>query len=111
MWVAPFYEDNLAQLKEFIGTEHVLFGSDWPHAEGLAEPRNFALDLRRHGYSEDEIHTVMAENGWTLTRRAALARGTESSARADRRIGSRRRIAPLRAMPVELECLYIIFGM
>jgi hypothetical protein len=47
-----------------------LFGSDWPHAEGLAEPRSFALDLRRHGFSEDEIHSVMAENGWALTRRA-----------------------------------------
>jgi hypothetical protein len=34
----------------------------------LSEPRNFALDCRRHGFSEDEIHTVMAENGWTLTR-------------------------------------------
>ena len=51
--------------------ERVLFGSDWPHAEGLAEPRTFALDLRRHGYSEDEVHAVMAENGWALTRRAS----------------------------------------
>jgi predicted TIM-barrel fold metal-dependent hydrolase len=71
IWIAPFYEDNLSQLKEAVGTEQILFGSDWPHAEGLAEPRNFALDLRRHGVSEDEIHTVMAENGWTLTRPAS----------------------------------------
>jgi predicted TIM-barrel fold metal-dependent hydrolase len=71
IWVAPFYEDNLAQLKEYIGTEHILFGSDWPHAEGLAEPRDFALDLRRHGYDEDEVRTVMSQNGWALTRRLA----------------------------------------
>ena len=70
VWIAPFYEDNLSQLKDFIGTDHILFGSDWPHAEGLAEPRDFALDLRRHGFSEEEIHSVMAKNGWTLTRRA-----------------------------------------
>jgi predicted TIM-barrel fold metal-dependent hydrolase len=71
IWVAPFYEDDLAEVKESLGTEHILFGSDWPHAEGLTEPRDFALDLRRYGFGEDEIHTVMADNGWVLTRRAA----------------------------------------
>jgi predicted TIM-barrel fold metal-dependent hydrolase len=71
VWVAPFYEDDLAVLKGELGVEHILFGSDWPHAEGLAEPRDFALDLRRFGYDEDEIHTVMATNGWVLTERNA----------------------------------------
>lgn len=69
IWVAPFYEDDLGALKEELGLDHLLFGSDWPHAEGLAEPKAFAVDLRRCGYGEDEIHTVMAENGWPLTRR------------------------------------------
>jgi predicted TIM-barrel fold metal-dependent hydrolase len=69
IWIAPFYEDDLAKVKQAVGVEHILFGSDWPHAEGLPEPRNFALDLRRHGFAEDEIHTVMAKNGWVLTRR------------------------------------------
>ena len=69
VWVAPFYEDDLGALKEDVGLEHLLFGSDWPHAEGLAEPKSFARDLRRFGYGEDEIHTVMADNGWPLTRR------------------------------------------
>jgi predicted TIM-barrel fold metal-dependent hydrolase len=69
VWVAPFYEDNMASLKDDLGLEHLLFGSDWPHAEGLADPRSFALDLRRHEYTEPEIRTVMADNGWPLTRR------------------------------------------
>jgi predicted TIM-barrel fold metal-dependent hydrolase len=69
VWVAPFYEDDLAQLKDLIGLDHLLFGSDWPHAEGLAEPSNFADDLRRNGYDEQEIRTVMADNGWLLTER------------------------------------------
>ena len=69
VWVAPFYEDDLGALKDEIGLDHLLFGSDWPHAEGLAQPKAFAEDLRRCGYGEDEIHTVMAENGWPLTRR------------------------------------------
>jgi predicted TIM-barrel fold metal-dependent hydrolase len=69
VWIAPFYEDDLAVVKETIGLEHVLFGSDWPHAEGLAEPRTFADDLRRHGFDEAEIHTVMYDNGWALVTR------------------------------------------
>lgn len=69
VWVAPFYEDDLGALKDVLGLDHVLFGSDWPHAEGLAEPRSFESDLRRHGYDESEIHTVMAANGWPLVTR------------------------------------------
>jgi len=69
VWVAPFYEDDLAQLKDLIGLDHLLFGSDWPHAEGLAEPSDFADDLRRNGYDEQEIRTVMADNGRVLAER------------------------------------------
>jgi len=69
IWVAPFYEDDLGQLKDLIGLDHLLFGSDWPHAEGLAEPRMFADDLRRNGFDEDEIRVVMADNGRVLTER------------------------------------------
>jgi len=73
VWVAPFYEDDLAGLKEVLGIERLLFGSDWPHAEGLAEPTAFAWDLRRHHFDEDEIRTVMQENGRLLTARATRA--------------------------------------
>jgi predicted TIM-barrel fold metal-dependent hydrolase len=69
IWVAPFYEDDLARLKDYLGLDHVLFGSDWPHAEGLTEPRSFAEDLVRHGYDEKEIRTVMGENARPLVQR------------------------------------------
>ena len=72
VWVAPFYEDDLSKLKEQIGVDHILFGSDWPHAEGLNQPLDFADDLRRFDYSEDEIRTIMGDNGWVLARRHAL---------------------------------------
>ena len=45
IWVAPYYEDDLMELRELIGVEHILFGSDFPHAEGLATPINFLEDL------------------------------------------------------------------
>ena len=32
-------------LAELIGVERILFGSDWPHGEGLAEPLDFVEEL------------------------------------------------------------------
>ena len=72
VWVAPFYEDNIGALKDILGVDHLLFGSDWPHAEGLADPLTFADDLRRFDFTEDEIHTVMHVNGWALAERRSL---------------------------------------
>jgi predicted TIM-barrel fold metal-dependent hydrolase len=69
IWVAPFYEDDLGSLRKDLGLEHLLFGSDWPHAEGLADPQSFTRDLQRCGFGESDIQTVMVENGWPLTRR------------------------------------------
>ncbi|WP_322777875.1 amidohydrolase family protein [Frankia sp. Cas4] len=39
--VTPFHEDDLETLIGEIGAEAVLFGSDYPHAEGIAEPADF----------------------------------------------------------------------
>ena len=38
VYVSPFWEDDLAQVAEFMGEDRVLFGSDWPHMEGLTKP-------------------------------------------------------------------------
>ena len=38
VWVAPYYEDDMAMLKDAIGIDRLLFGSDFPHTEGLPEP-------------------------------------------------------------------------
>ena len=39
VWMSPFWEDDLADTLEKMGPDHVIFGSDWPHMEGLPEPR------------------------------------------------------------------------
>ncbi|NRA08829.1 MAG: amidohydrolase family protein [Myxococcales bacterium] len=64
VWVAPYYEDDLHGLRENIGAEHMLFGSDFPHGEGLAEPVDFVKDL--DGFSDEDIRLVMRENGLGL---------------------------------------------
>jgi predicted TIM-barrel fold metal-dependent hydrolase len=64
VWVSPYYEDDLVALRDTLGAEHVLFGSDFPHGEGLAVPTDFVHDLK--GYSDPEIRLVMRENGMKL---------------------------------------------
>ena len=68
VWVAPFYEDDIRGLADLIGVDHVLFGSDWPHAEGLVEPADFVRDLG--GFDADEIRTIMRDNGRALAQEA-----------------------------------------
>jgi predicted TIM-barrel fold metal-dependent hydrolase len=42
LYVAPYPEDDVEAVVATMGDEHVLFGSDHPHPEGLAEPNDFA---------------------------------------------------------------------
>lgn len=66
VWVAPYYEDDIRHLADAIGSSHVLFGSDWPHAEGLTVPKSFVDDLE--GFSDDEIKAIMHDNALALSR-------------------------------------------
>jgi predicted TIM-barrel fold metal-dependent hydrolase len=68
-WVAPYYEDDIAGLRDLIGTGRILFGSDYPHAEGLAEPTSFVGDLP--GFEAHEVRAVMRDNAWELLGKAA----------------------------------------
>ena len=45
VYISPYHEENAVALADLIGTERVLFGSDFPHPEGLAEPREFVAQL------------------------------------------------------------------
>ena len=53
VWVTPYYEEDMRKLADLVGVERVLFGSDWPHGEGLANPVDFVKEL--HDFSDDEI--------------------------------------------------------
>lgn len=60
VWVMPFYEDNLVALSEAIGVDRIIFGSDWPHPEGLAEPAEFIGDVA--AFSPRDQRRIMREN-------------------------------------------------
>jgi predicted TIM-barrel fold metal-dependent hydrolase len=60
VWVVPFHEEKVEPLVELIGVDHVIFGSDFPHAEGLANPADFAESLA--GLSSTDADMIMGEN-------------------------------------------------
>lgn len=60
IYVHPFHEENPVGLCELIGSDRVLFGSDWPHPEGLADPITFVDDLK--GLPDDDVRKVMGGN-------------------------------------------------
>jgi predicted TIM-barrel fold metal-dependent hydrolase len=69
VWVSPFYEDQLGRLREMLGADHLLMGSDYPHAEGLADPASYIKDLRNFNYPDEDCVQVMRDNGLSLSRR------------------------------------------
>lgn len=60
VWVAPYYEDDMALLKDHLGVDRLLFGSDFPHTEGLPEPTDFVKDIPT--FTDAEIRAVMRDN-------------------------------------------------
>jgi predicted TIM-barrel fold metal-dependent hydrolase len=42
IWVTPFWEDPIDEVVSTIPADRISYGSDWPHAEGTAEPTDYA---------------------------------------------------------------------
>ena len=64
LFVAPYHEEDIEGLIDTIGLGQVLFGSDFPHPEGLAEPADFAAALPN--LSPGALRRVMRENAREL---------------------------------------------
>lgn len=65
VWVSPFWEDEPSEAAEKIGYERTLFGSDWPHTEGIADPASYANGLK--ALPEDAVRRIMRDNAAELT--------------------------------------------
>jgi predicted TIM-barrel fold metal-dependent hydrolase len=44
--IHPFFEEDVTGLVEAIGADNVVFGSDYPHPEGLHEPLSFIDEIK-----------------------------------------------------------------
>ncbi len=58
--ISPFWEEDLGELAELIGDTQVLFGSDYPHPEGLADPVSYVDELK--GLPEESVRRIMGGN-------------------------------------------------
>lgn len=65
-YVAPFPEEDVVALAARIGPDRVLFGSDWPHPEGVAQPGDFRKFITE--LSEEEQQMIMRDNALSLVR-------------------------------------------
>jgi len=61
VFVNPFWEDGLEDLIDIMGVDRLLFGSDYPHPEGLANPIEFADDLPE-SLTDADVAKIMGGN-------------------------------------------------
>ncbi len=64
-WVAPFVEDDVETLARHLPVDRILFGSDWPHAEGLPEPRSFLTKVS--AFPLEDQRKILGGNARMLT--------------------------------------------
>jgi predicted TIM-barrel fold metal-dependent hydrolase len=67
VWISPFHEDDVKLLKELLGADRLVMGSDWPHAEGLADPTDYVRELG--AFTAPEQKLVMHDNAEALSKR------------------------------------------
>lgn len=58
--VTPFPEENIARPMEVVGADCLVFGSDFPHSEGLPDPVQYVSQLK--GLDDDTIRKIMRDN-------------------------------------------------
>jgi predicted TIM-barrel fold metal-dependent hydrolase len=60
IYVHPFHEEDPIGLVNLLGADRVLFGSDFPHPEGMVDPISFVDDLS--GLPDEDVRKVMGGN-------------------------------------------------
>jgi predicted TIM-barrel fold metal-dependent hydrolase len=59
--VAPYPEENVRRVVDEVGVEPIVFGSDFPHGEGLARPVEY-VGHQLHGFSDADVKRIMRDN-------------------------------------------------
>jgi predicted TIM-barrel fold metal-dependent hydrolase len=58
--VAPYPEENVDRVVEAVGVEPIVFGSDFPHGEGLPDPALYKRQLKN--CSDEQVRAIMRGN-------------------------------------------------
>lgn len=60
IWINPFWEDDVREVAEHMGPDRVIFGSDWPHIEGLPSPLDYLPEVE--SFSVEDRRKILLEN-------------------------------------------------
>jgi predicted TIM-barrel fold metal-dependent hydrolase len=69
VWINPFWEDRIPDVIEHMGADQVIYGSDWPHMEGMEHPRDILEELA--GISPADQEKLLYRNTAALNERRA----------------------------------------
>lgn len=64
VWVSPFWETDINELLEMVSADQLLFGSDYPHPEGLSEPLSYYDYIK--GQDPAVVQKIMSTNAYDL---------------------------------------------
>jgi predicted TIM-barrel fold metal-dependent hydrolase len=64
IWVHPFHEEHPRGLVELIGAHKVIFGSDYPHPEGMSDPLSYVDEIA--DLPAADIERIMGGNMYGL---------------------------------------------
>ena len=64
VWINPFWEDDVEEVVDLMGADRVIFGSDWPHIEGMPEPLDYLIELK--SFDDDAKRRILRDNALEL---------------------------------------------
>jgi predicted TIM-barrel fold metal-dependent hydrolase len=59
--VAPYPEENVQRVVSEVGIDPIVFGSDFPHGEGLAYQERYAA-AQLSGFADSDVKRIMRDN-------------------------------------------------
>jgi predicted TIM-barrel fold metal-dependent hydrolase len=64
IWMNPFWEDDVHEVVELMGDDRVIFGSDWPHIEGMPQPLDYVVELKE--FDDPTRRRILHDNAYEL---------------------------------------------
>ena len=72
VWINPFWEDDVYEIVDHMGADRVVFGSDWPHIEGLPSPIDYTVEVKELDPASQRL--ILRDNAETQPAPPCLAR-------------------------------------
>ncbi|MBW2498110.1 MAG: amidohydrolase family protein [Deltaproteobacteria bacterium] len=67
VWINPFWEDDVYEVEALMGADRVIFGSDWPHIEGMPEPLDYVGEISK--FDDQKKRRILRDNVLELNER------------------------------------------